>query len=307
MSVPPITPFTPFKPFTPIKPHVKDLGGFTVKRLLPSSIAPMVGPFIFFDHMGPATFAEGQGIDVRPHPHIGLATVTYLFDGTIDHRDSLGTIQPIRAGDVNWMTAGRGIAHSERTPAALRTGGNTLHGIQTWVALPLEHENTAPAFEHHPAATLPVVTLPGVRLRVIAGTAYGRTAPPNTFSDLFYVAAEMDAGASLPVSADHQERAVYAVDGTIAIDGEPLADGFMALLEPGKEIRIDAASKSRVMLLGGAPLEGERFIWWNFVSSSRQAIERAKEQWRTAQFGSVPGETEWIPLPPEPKPPESFS
>jgi redox-sensitive bicupin YhaK (pirin superfamily) len=293
--------------YTPIKPHVKDLGGFSVKRLLPSSVARMVGPFIFFDHMGPATFAPGQGVDVRPHPHIGLATVTYLFDGTIDHRDSLGTIQPIHAGDVNWMTAGSGIAHSERTPAGLRAGGSSLHGIQTWVALPREHENTAPAFEHHPAATLPEVGLPGVRLRVIAGTAYGRTAPATTFSELFYVAAEIDAGASFAVPADHQERAVYAVDGAIAIDGEPVANGFMALLEAGKEVRIDAAGKARVMLLGGAPLEGERFIWWNFVSSSRQAIERAKEQWRAGQFGAVPGETEWIPLPPEPKPAESFS
>jgi redox-sensitive bicupin YhaK (pirin superfamily) len=293
--------------FTPIKPHVKDLGGFTVKRLLPSSRAKMVGPFIFFDHMGPACFEPGQGVDVRPHPHIGLATVTYLFEGTIDHRDSLGSFQPIHPGDVNWMTAGRGIVHSERTPAALRDPGHPLHGIQTWVALPLEHENAEPAFSHHPAATLPEIELPGVRIRVIAGAAFGKTSPVKVFSEMFYADVEMQSGASLVLREPYEQRAIYPAQGEITLDGEPLAGGAMALLEPGREVVIGAADAARLMLLGGAPLESDRFIWWNFVASSRQAIEQAKQKWRDGQFGSVPGETEWIPLPDEPKPAESFS
>ncbi len=289
--------------FALIKPHVKDLGGFTVKRLLPSHPHKMVGPFIFFDHMGPADFAPGIGLEVRPHPHIGLATVTYLFEGAILHRDSLGTVQEIHPGDVNWMTAGEGIAHSERSPDPLRQSGYRMHGIQTWVALPKEHENTAPGFEHHPAASLPAISLPGVRMRVIAGSAFGHRAPTTTFSALFYVAVEMERGARLTMPAEYAQRGVYVADGGIAIDGVALPAQHMAVLTEGQEPVIEAASASRIMLFGGAPMDGDRFIWWNFVHSSKDAIQAAKERWRAGQFGAVPDETEWIPLPEEPKPP----
>jgi redox-sensitive bicupin YhaK (pirin superfamily) len=293
--------------FTIVKPHVKDLGGFAVKRLLPSHPHKMVGPFIFFDHMGPAAFAPGEGIDVRPHPHIGLATVTYLFDGVIMHRDSLGTVQPIHPGDVNWMTAGRGIAHSERSPDEVRRAGSVLHGIQTWVALPKEYENVEPAFVHHPAAELPLISLPGVRLRVIAGSAFGHVSPAKTFSDLFYVAAELQAGSGFSIPPEHEERAVYLVDGEATVGGTPLDPGHMVVLPSGRNITIEAAADARMMLLGGKPMDGDRFIWWNFVASSRDAIDRAKQRWREQGFGSIPNETEWIPLPEEPKAPESFS
>ncbi|MEC4719309.1 pirin family protein [Noviherbaspirillum sp. CPCC 100848] len=295
-------------PLALVKPHVKNLGdGFTVRRLLPSHPHKMVGPFIFFDHMGPAVFDPGTGLDVRPHPHIGLATVTYLFDGAIQHRDSLGTVQEIRPGDVNWMTAGRGIAHSERSPERLRQSGGTLHGIQTWVALPKADERAEPAFEHHPAESLPVIQYPGVTMRLIVGSAYGQTAPARTYSDMFYLAVEMDAGSSFPLPAEHAQRAVYAVEGQVTVDGAPLAENHMAVPEDAREITIEAATRARLMLLGGAPMDGDRFVWWNFVSSSREAIEEAKERWRSQEFGKVPDETEWIPLPAERKPPESFS
>jgi len=295
-------------PFALIKPHEKDLGdGFMVRRLLPSHPHKMVGPFIFFDHMGPAVFAPGAGLDVRPHPHIGLATVTYLFEGAILHRDSLGTVQEIRPGDVNWMTAGSGIAHSERSPDALRKSGGTLQGIQTWVALPKEHENADPAFEHHPAATLPHIEFPGVRLRLIAGSAYGQTSPAKTFSDMFYAAVEMQAGARLSLPAEHEQRAAYVVDGKVTIDGAELPEKHMAVLTGAQEITIEAVTQTRLMLLGGQAMDGDRFIWWNFVASSREAIQEAKERWRAEAFGRVPDETERIPLPDEPKPPEAFS
>ncbi|WP_151636445.1 pirin family protein [Noviherbaspirillum aerium] len=295
-------------PFTLVKPHVKDLGdGFTVRRLLPSHPHKMVGPFIFFDHMGPADFESGAGLDVRPHPHIGLATVTYLFEGAILHRDSLGTVQEIRPGDVNWMTAGRGIAHSERSPERLRESGGTLQGIQTWVALPKSDERAEPAFEHHPAASLPVIQYPGVNMRLIAGSAFGKTAPARTYSDMFYLAVEMEAGSSFSLPPEYAQRGIYLVDGEIAVDGMPLAEKHMAVLEHAREITIEAGAGARLMLLGGAPMDGDRFIWWNFVSSSREAIEDAKERWRSQEFGKVPDETEWIPLPAERKPPESFS
>jgi redox-sensitive bicupin YhaK (pirin superfamily) len=293
--------------FTALKPHLKDLGGFMVRRLLPAYPHKMVGPFIFFDHIGPAQFSPGQGLDVRPHPHIGLATVTYLFEGTIMHRDSLGTAQPIHPGDVNWMTAGQGIAHSERTPEDLHKSGSPLHGIQTWVALPKQHENTSPAFEHHPAATLPTVAIPGIAMRIIAGYAFGKTAPTMTFSRMFYVSVEMEAGASFTVPPEHEERAVYLVEGDASVAGEPLEPYLMAVLQPGQDVAVHAQTKTRLMLLGGEPMDGDRFIWWNFVASSREAIEDAKQRWREQRFGSVPGETEWIPLPGEPKPAESFS
>lgn len=290
-----------------LNPHVKDLGGFTVKRLLPGHPHKMVGPFIFFDHIGPATFVPGQGLDVRPHPHIGLATVTYLFEGAILHRDSLGSVQAIHPGDVNWMTAGQGIAHSERTPAALRMSGSSLHGIQTWVALPKEHEKAPASFEHHPVANLPTIAMPGITLRIIAGTAFGKTSPAATFSDLFYVVAEMEGGSSLAIPTEHEERAVYLVDGEITVEGEPFEIRHMGVLPSGREITIEATAKARVMLLGGKPMDGDRFIWWNFVASSREAINEAKQRWREQRFGSIPDETEWIPLPDEPRPAESFS
>jgi redox-sensitive bicupin YhaK (pirin superfamily) len=291
-----------------LKPHVKDLGGFTVKRLLPGYPHKMVGPFIFFDHIGPAEFAPGaEGIAVRPHPHIGLATVTYLFEGAILHRDSLGSVQPIHPGDVNWMTAGQGIVHSERTPPELRRTGGPLHGIQTWVALPKSQENTAPSFEHHPAATLPVIAAPGVTLRLIAGSAFGKTSPAASAAALFYATAEMRAGARFIMPAEHQERAVYPVEGAVRIDGQACAPQNMIVLPGGRETTIEAENDSRLMLLGGKAMDGDRLIWWNFVASSREAIEEAKQRWREQRFGKVPEETEWIPLPDEPKPAESFS
>ncbi|MGZ2745845.1 pirin family protein [Burkholderia stagnalis] len=280
-----------------LKPHVRDIGNLQVRRTLPALAARLVGPFIFFDHMGPATLPAGTGLDVRPHPHIGLATVTYLFDGAILHRDSLGSLQEIVPGDVNWMTAGRGIVHSERTPDALRERGHTVHGIQTWVALPLEHEADAPSFEHHEAATLPKRAADGVSLTVIAGDAFGLRSPVTTFSRTLYVAAEFAPGGSLVLDASHQERAVYLVEGDLTIDGTPLDTAQMAVLVPGATVALTSGAGARVMVLGGDRLEGERFIDWNFVASSRDAIERAKDAWTRQEMGKVPGETEWVPLP----------
>jgi redox-sensitive bicupin YhaK (pirin superfamily) len=275
----------------------RDIGGFSVRRALPSMVRRMVGPFIFWDHMGPARFDPGQGIDVRPHPHINLATVTYLFDGAIVHKDSLGSDQAIRPGDVNWMTAGRGIAHSERTGPELRKHGSTVHGIQSWVALPAALEETAPAFQHVPAGALPEMGRPGVRLRVIAGTAYGATAPVSILSPTFYVDAQMDAGAELLLPEEYAERAAYVVDGAVACDGARIEAATMAVARTGVEARIQALEPSRVMLLGGAPL-GPRHIWWNFVSSSEERIEQAKRDWKEERFPRIPGDdAERIPLP----------
>ncbi|MFA8392885.1 pirin family protein [Burkholderia ubonensis] len=280
-----------------LKPHVRDIGNLQVRRTLPALAVRLVGPFIFFDHMGPATLPPGTGLDVRPHPHIGLATVTYLFEGAILHRDSLGSLQEIVPGDVNWMTAGRGIVHSERTPDALRERGHTVHGIQTWVALPLAHETDAPSFEHHEAAALPKLNDDGVSLTVIAGDAFGLRSPVTTFSRTLYVAAEFADGGRLVLDASHEERAIYLVDGDLAIDGTPLEPAQMAVLAPGATVTLTSGAGARAMLLGGDRLEGERFIDWNFVASSRDAIERAKEAWTRQEMGKVPGETEWIPLP----------
>ncbi|RQS75056.1 pirin family protein [Burkholderia sp. Bp8963] len=280
-----------------LKPHIRDIGNLQVRRTLPALAARLVGPFIFFDHMGPATLPAGTGLDVRPHPHIGLATVTYLFEGAILHRDSLGSLQEIVPGDVNWMTAGRGIVHSERTPDALRERGHTVHGIQTWVALPLAHETDEPSFEHHEAATLPKRTEDGVSLTVIAGDAFGLRSPVTTFSRTLYVAAEFADGGRLALDASHDERAVYLVEGDLAIDGTPLEPTQMAVLAPGATVTLTSGAGARAMLLGGDRLDGERFIDWNFVASSRDAIEHAKEAWTRQEMGKVPGETEWIPLP----------
>jgi redox-sensitive bicupin YhaK (pirin superfamily) len=280
-----------------LKPHDRDLGGFSVRRLLPSLPKQAVGPFIFFDHMGPALQAAGSGMDVRPHPHIGLATVTYLYEGEILHRDSLGSVQVIRPGDVNWMTAGRGVVHSERTPDGTRARGQTLHGIQTWFALPKAYEEAEPAFFHHPAATLPLIEAPGLCLRVVAGRAYGLTSPVATFGDTLYVAGELEAGARFDVPAEHEERAVYVAEGSIELDGQTLERGQMAILAPGSMVDVSALADARLMLLGGAPLDGPRHIWWNFVASSKERIEEAKQRWAAGEFPKVPGETEFIPLP----------
>jgi redox-sensitive bicupin YhaK (pirin superfamily) len=284
-----------------LKPHTKDLGGFEVQRLLPSIDAQMVGPFIFFDHFGPASFPPGKGVDVRPHPHIGLATVTYLLEGAMMHRDSLGSVQRIEPGDVNWMTAGAGIVHSERTSPEDRASGHQLHGLQTWVALPKAHEQGEPSFTHYASASLPKITLPGVSMRLIAGTAFGQRSPASTFSPMFYVAAEMEAGSALDLYPEHEERGVYAIDGELLIDGEALAVHHMAVLKPWTTVRIEARSHVVMVLLGGGKLDGERFIWWNFVASSKELIDSASARWRERKFAPVPDETEFIPLPEKPR------
>jgi redox-sensitive bicupin YhaK (pirin superfamily) len=277
----------------------RDLGGFSVRRVLPAGGQQAVGPFIFFDHMGPAVFAPGEGVDVRPHPHIGLATVTYLFEGEFMHRDSLGSTQLIRPGDVNWMVAGRGIAHSERTPPELRRApaGAPIHGIQTWIALPKAHEETSPSFSHHPAADLPEITGKGARLRLIAGEAYDARAPAEVFSPMFYLEAVLEDRATVELPGQYEERAAYVVEGGIEVAGERYAVGQMAVFSPATPVTLRASGPARVMLLGGAPLDGPRQIWWNFVSSSRERIERAKLDWREERIAAVPGDPERIPLP----------
>lgn len=283
---------------TVIDARARDLGGFTVGRVLPSAARKLIGPFIFFDHMGPAAFSPGRGIDVRPHPHIGLATVTYLFEGEIVHRDSLGSDQPIRPGDVNWMTAGRGIVHSERTGAEPRQAGSRLDGLQLWVALPLRHEETEPEFHHHPARDLPAVAVGDARIRVLAGSAYGVTSPVRTFSPLFYIDAAIAAGSELPLPDEHQERAAYVVSGTVECGGQRAERGRMLVFTPDAPATLRAVSDARVALIGGAPIDGERHIFWNFVSSSQARIEQAKRDWREGRFPKVPGdEREFIPLP----------
>jgi redox-sensitive bicupin YhaK (pirin superfamily) len=275
----------------------RDLGGFVVRRVLPDHHTQMVGPFIFFDHLGPARFAPGQGIDVRPHPHIALATVTYLFEGSLRHRDSLGSVRDIQPGDVNWMTAGHGIAHSERTPAEARALGAQVHGIQSWVALPDGHEDVDPDFAHYPAKQLPQSSMDGVELAVIAGQAFGLTSPVTTLWPTLYVDVRMRAAATLDMPDDHAERAVYVAQGGLDLDGTRLDAGQMAVFAAGGQPRLRALSDARVMLLGGAQFPTPRVIWWNFVASSRERIEQAKQRWLRQEFPSVPGETEFIPLP----------
>lgn len=280
-----------------IEPRARDLGGFEVRRVLPSGRRQMVGPFIFFDHVGPAVFEPGKGIDVRPHPHIGLATVTYLFDGELLHRDSLGYVQSIQPGAVNWMTAGRGIVHSERTGPDARARGTRLHGIQSWVALPLEHEETDPAFVHHPADTLPAIMGEGLKMRLIAGTAFGERSPVETLSPMFYADADLDAQASVTLPDEYDDRAAFIVGGTVSVAGQGYDAGKMLVFKARREARITASEPTKLLLLGGAPVDGERHIWWNFVSSSLARMEQAKADWKSGRFAGVPGETEFIPLP----------
>jgi redox-sensitive bicupin YhaK (pirin superfamily) len=297
-SVPPVDAAGPCPALeSVIVSRTRDLGGFDVRRVLPSVQRRMVGPFIFFDHMGPAGFAPGKGIDVRPHPHIGLATVTYLFDGEITHRDSLGSHLAIRPGELNWMTAGRGIAHSERTDDALRATGSRLFGIQSWVALPTRHEETEPTFAHHSKEELPVLEGDGARIRLIAGSLFGKTAPVATFSDLFYADGALSDGARVALPAEHEERALYVAGGRIDVAGETFEPGQLLVFKPGAEIVARALGPARIMFLGGEPMDGPRHIWWNFVSSSKDRIEQAKSDWKAGQFPPVPGETEYIPLP----------
>jgi redox-sensitive bicupin YhaK (pirin superfamily) len=275
----------------------RDIGGFPVRRSLPAMQRRLVGPFIFWDHMGPVQLAPGHGMDVRPHPHINLATVTYLFDGEIVHRDRLGSDQAIRPGDVNWMTAGRGIVHSERTGPELRKAGAAVHGLQSWVALPTELEESAPAFQHVTGNALPEVGLPGVRLRVIAGEAFGTASPVSVMSPMFYVEARLDEGAELTLPDEYAERAAYVVEGSVEHDGQRIDPATMAVATGEGRATLRALRPSRVMLLGGAPV-GTRYIWWNFVSSSEERIERAKREWKEGAFPKVPGDdVEYIPLP----------
>jgi redox-sensitive bicupin YhaK (pirin superfamily) len=275
----------------------RDLGGFVVRRVLPAEGRQMVGPFIFFDHLGPTQFESGQGIDVRPHPHIALATVTYLFSGSLEHRDSLGNVREIRPGDVNWMTAGRGIAHSERTPRLARAAGEKIHGIQSWVALPDDREDDEPSFTHYPASVIPQRLLDGVTLSVVAGEALGLRSPVVTAWPTLYVHARFTPGAVLEMPVEHEERAVYVVQGELAVDEGMFVEGQLAVLAPGVKIRLRANGEARAMLLGGNRFPTPRYIWWNFVASSHERIERAKERWANREFPPVPGETEFIPLP----------
>ena len=280
-----------------IVPRTRDLGdGFMVRRALPAAEKKSVGPFVFFDQMGPVALAPGKGLDVRPHPHIGLATVTYLFEGEILHRDSLGTVQPIRPGDVNWMTAGRGIVHSERTPQELRTAGPRLSGIQLWVGLPSGDEEMAPGFVHVGGAELPVMQEDRMRLRVILGEWEGERSPVATRSPMFYADAQLDAGARLTLPADYAERAAYVVQGAVEHDGRVSAAGELLVFRALADADITARAHARVLLLGGEPL-GPRFLWWNFVSSSKKRLAQAAEDWRERRFTAIPDETEFIPLP----------
>ncbi|MDP9090465.1 MAG: pirin family protein [Pseudomonadota bacterium] len=275
----------------------RDLGGFVVRRVLPAQGLKLVGPFIFFDHMGPARFEPGHGIDVRPHPHIALATVTYLFAGSLLHRDSLGNVREILPGDVNWMTAGAGIAHSERTPPLARALGEEIHGIQSWVALPDGQEDIEPEFTHYPANALPQHVLGGIALTVVAGQAFGLTSPVRTSWPTLYVHAKFTHSATLEVPPEQEERAVYVVSGELDVDETNVREGQLALLRPGASVRLRALGETRAMLLGGKRFCSPRHIWWNFVASSPERIERAKERWTKGQFAPVPGETEFIPLP----------
>lgn len=278
-----------------IRPKERDLGEFTVRRVLPAAKRRMVGPFVFFDHMGPAEFPPGKGVAVRPHPHIGLATITYLFEGQIMHRDNLGFVQPIEAGAVNLMTAGRGIVHSERAGDDLEET-SMLHGIQSWMALPDHEEEREPSFVHYPAAELPELDIGGCTIRIIMGECFGQRSPVTTYSDTLYMECVVPAGKKMTIPGDTAELAVYVVSGEVRVSGENFSDGVMLVSMPGDAVEMAATQDARVMVLGGASL-GDRHVWWNFVSSSRERIEQAKDDWREGRFESVPGDDEFIPLP----------
>ncbi len=284
---------------TQIIPRAHDLGGFTVRRALPAAARQMVGPFIFLDQMGPAAFTPGQGVDVRPHPHIGLSTLTYLYEGEILHRDSLGIRQPITPGAVNWMTAGAGIVHSEREDPVALAQPRQLHGLQAWLALPRAEEERAPSFAHHPAATLPMLGDTGFRIHLVAGTGWGAAAPVETHHPTLYADATLAPHASIPLDPEHEERAAYISQGSVRIAGQDFPEGQLLVFRAGDHITIQAGPQgARIMLLGGAAMDGPRFIWWNFVSSSRDRIEAAKADWAARRFATVPGDAEeFIPLP----------
>jgi redox-sensitive bicupin YhaK (pirin superfamily) len=278
--------------------HGKDLGGgFRVRRLLPAAQRLAVGPFLFFDHFGPVTLAPGDSHDVRPHPHIGLATVTYLFDGAIMHRDSLGSSQRIEPGAINWMTAGRGIVHSERGPQELKASTYVNHGIQLWAALPRDHEEDAPDFVHTPASAIPSLVRGGAQVRVLIGEAFGQRSPVRTFSPTLYLDVQLAAGAVFELPPLARELALYAVDGPVEVDGEPLAAHTLAVLAPGAAASITAGEAVRLMVIGGDALDGQRFIWWNFVSSRKERIAQAAQDWERQAMGQVPGDAELIALP----------
>ncbi|MEM6307263.1 MAG: pirin family protein [Pseudomonadota bacterium] len=283
---------------TLIVPRAVDLGEMEVRRALPSTKRQMVGPFIFFDQMGPAEFLTDQGIDVRPHPHINLATLTYLFEGQIHHRDSLGTDMAIEPGAVNWMKAGRGIVHSERTAPERKQTGQKLFGLQTWMALPEHDEESNPAFMHHGAGALPTMTADGITARMIAGTGFGETSPLATSSETLYGDITLAAGASAPIDPTYEERALYTIRGEITVTGHSYGPGQLLILRPGDTITVTATSHARFMLFGGAPMDGPRYIWWNFVASRKDRIEQAREDWAQGRFDTVPGdEKDFIPAP----------
>lgn len=279
-----------------IEPAEKDLGEFTVRRALPDKRRQRVGPFIFFDHMGPAEFPPGTGVNVRSHPHIGLATITFLFEGEILHRDSLGYVQAIRPGEINWMTAGKGIVHSEKVSPELLASGQKLHGLQTWVALPIEHEETEPRFEHYPADGIPVMEQEGAKITVVIGTAYGETSPVQATSGTLYVEIKLEPGARINLP-EAEEVGVYVVSGNIELDGQAVSGGVLAVLKNGASASVSASGGAHLMICGGDTLEGERIVWWNFVSSSRERLEQAKRDWKQGKFDDVPGEPDFIPLP----------
>ncbi|MCZ8375914.1 MAG: pirin family protein [Beijerinckiaceae bacterium] len=281
-----------------IVPRVSDLGGFQVRRALPSIGKKMIGPFVFFDQMGPSEFLLGQGLDVRPHPHIGLSTVTYLFDGSIRHRDSLGVVKDITPGALNLMTAGRGVVHSERSsPEARQAETRRLFGIQLWAALPAALEETDPAFIHHTESELPRILGEGKRVRLIMGSAYGEESPVQFPHPALYAEAMLAPGAILPLDDDYPERAIYIVSGEIDIAGDVFRPGQLLVFKPGDRISILGLSHARLMILGGDAMDGRRHIWWNFVSSRKERIDQAKADWAAGRFDSVPGESEFIPLP----------
>ncbi|MDQ0467350.1 pirin family protein [Labrys wisconsinensis] len=282
---------------TVIVARSRDLGGFAVRRALPSARRRMVGPFIFLDQMGPATFRPGEAFDVRPHPHIGLSTVTYLFDGEIVHRDSLGTSEAIRPGAINLMTAGRGIVHSERTGLEARRSGFSMMGLQAWVALPREAEEGTPSFDHYGAEAMPELAGEGKRVRVLMGSAFGLAAPVRTDWETLYLDAALEPGARLPLDADCEERAIYVAAGEIDIAGDVFGVGSLLILRPGDRLTVTAVTSARFAVLGGATMDGPRHIWWNFVSSSQERIEQAKADWKLGRFDTVPGDPEFIPLP----------